>query len=238
MSDPQLTKENQVHFMVMVALEPQTLQAIRDSKLSEAEQQKLISVCHSDSTAADQLEALLAKDWPRLALAVEALFYKNHDKEVFASALKGVVSSRDRQYVQRWTGSIVEAILDRPKWVEPLISHYPELNEPIHRFTATANTINRRRLLNMLAIRKPIVEKILDENTEGEEDPRLAMRQDKPAKISLDGEIIDIEATPEALKQALSLRRKRYSWDGITTETYVRKDGELRRRVIFYDWSR
>jgi hypothetical protein len=235
MTDIPLSKENQVHFLIMVALEPATQEIIRQSDLTKSEQDDLIGICHSETTAKNKLESLLSKDWPRMAQAVEACFYEHRTEDEFKTALLGVIRGRDRQFVKRWANTLLDAVEDSPAWVDLVTDKYPEMVEPLRRFHATANAPTRERLMNMLAIRRPVVDALLDKYVG--DDPRKAMQVDRPAKISLDGSIIDIEATADALKQALDARRPRYSWDGITTETYVRQDGELRRRVIFYDRS-
>lgn len=238
MSAPPLNQQNMLHFIIMVAMEPATVAIIKESRLDAEEQRELLGICYSELSAEGRLELLLKKDWTRLGPAVEAVFYKNLTEKDFNEALEGMTTARGRQYVQRWATKIVQALADRSDLCQAIAGHYPEMDEPIRRYRHTANSHFRDRVIKMLAIRRPVVDRLLDDavKDDRDRDPRRSMEDVKPKKISLDGEIIDIPATAEALKQALADRREFYSWGGITTE-YYEKDGEPRRRVIFYDRS-
>jgi len=226
--------------MVMVALVPETQEAIRQSSLTKDEQNTLIAICHSEVAGGNTLSNLLKKDWDRLAIAVETCFYLHLTKADFETALFGMIKPKDIRYVQQWSTKVLSGLEDLPNLAKVIVDHYPEMREPITKFRTSGVSHYRDRVRNMLAIRRPVIDRLMDQALSGNKDtdPRRSMANIKPAKISLDGVIVDIPATEEALKQCLEDRRSLYSWDGITTEHHVNDKGVPRRRVIFYDRSR
>ena len=239
MSSISQSKKNEVHFMVMVALVPETQEAIRQSSLTKDEQNTLIAICHSDVAGGNTLSNLLKKDWDRLAIAVETCFYLHLTEADFETALFGMIRPKDIRYVQQWSTKVLSGLEDFPSLVKVIVDHYPEMREPITKFRTSGVSHYRDRVRNMLAIRRPVIDRLMDQAFGGNKDtdPRRSMANIKPTKITLDGVVVDIPATDEAFAECLSERRPLYSWDGLTTELYTDEYSEVRRRVLFYDRS-
>ena len=235
----QLNEHNMLRFMVMVALEPSTEVPIK-SMLSQKDAQRILLACRGvRGLAYARMEPILKPRWKEIASAVEVEFYKNLSEEDFYVSFNSVSNGNASSWARRWAASVSQFLQTNEKAARFVCRKYPEIGDILNRAKSGGHSQDGQRLRYMLIVRRPVLDRLIDEMVkDGVADPRIAANDAKVTKISLDGEVIDIPATPEAFKKCLDERREMYSWDALTTELYLNDDGEKRRTVLFYDRSK